>query len=63
MPKDGDLKACTRCGQMSAVFDSRTHSRLAAFVGEGGQLPMPRIGPGWTCRECSHIEEEGPADA
>jgi hypothetical protein len=58
-PKAGDVKACSECGQMTAVFEKVPNSLFVspAEAAYPGRLPDIYA---WTCAHCGHEEREQP---
>jgi hypothetical protein len=58
-PKAGDVKPCSECGQMTAVY-SRIPNSLFASAAESaypGRVPDVYA---WTCSHCGHEERDAP---
>ena len=58
-PKAGDVKACSECGQTTAVYSRVLNSLFvsAAEAAYPGRLPDIYA---WTCSHCGHEEREAP---
>ena len=59
VPKPGDVKACSECGQMTARYERVQNSLFAspAQAAYPGRLPDVYA---WTCSHCGHEEREPP---
>jgi hypothetical protein len=57
--KPGDVKPCSECGQMTAVYEKVSNSLFAspAQAAYPGRLPDIYA---WTCSHCGHEERERP---
>lgn len=59
VPIPGDVRACSECGQMTAVYEKVSNSLFvspaeAAFP---GRLPDTYA---WTCAHCGHEDRDAP---
>ena len=59
VPKAGDVKSCSECGHMTAVFEKVPNSLFVspAEAAYPGRLPDIYA---WTCSHCGHEEREAP---
>jgi hypothetical protein len=59
VPKPGDVKACSECGQMTAVYKRVDNSLfvLPAQAAYPGRLPDIYA---WTCSHCGHEDRDPP---
>lgn len=59
VPKAGDVKPCSECGQMTARFEKVPNSLFVspAEAAYPGRLPDIYA---WTCSHCGHEEREAP---
>jgi Zn ribbon nucleic-acid-binding protein len=59
VPKAGDVKACSECGHMTAVFERVPNSLFVspAQAAYPGRLPDIYA---WTCSHCGHEDREPP---
>jgi hypothetical protein len=59
VPKPGDVRACSECGQMTAVYKRVDNSLfvLPAQSAYPGRLPDIYA---WTCSHCGHEDRDPP---
>ena len=58
-PKTGDVRPCSECGQMTAVYSRVANSIFASPAESAYPGRLPDI-YAWSCSRCGHEEREAP---